>query len=209
MARDRSRIVGLTKRFSESQAKRESASTKFVASVIPGDIVDLSERLSGMLSGAGADHTISVRRRSTSPSAVAENEAGAILADAEVQWREVAELRAELETQRQQLRAQVAYLRRQAVMSAAEIMTEAESHASAILTEMNAAVTSHVADTQGRLAELIDARAKIVGQIERSTGQVNRAKQVNADTPANTSRRADRESALAARETWFRENRPH
>lgn len=152
---------------------------------------------------------ISVRRRSTSPSAAAENEAAAILADTEEQCREAAELRAELETQHQQLRTQAVYLRRQAVMSAAEIMKEAESHASAILTEMNEASTSHVADAQRRLAELVDARVKIVGRIERSTGQVNRAKQVNADTHANASRGAARESALSARETWFRENRPY
>ncbi|WP_067973430.1 M protein [Mycolicibacter icosiumassiliensis] len=214
MPRDGSRIVALTNQLSESQANLESASAKFneLASAIPGDIVDLSDRLSGILNGAVAEADgirAEAQQFADELRAAAENEAAAILADAEAQRREAAELRAELETQHKHLRAQASHLRRQAVLSAAEIMKEAESHASAILTEMNQAITSHVADAQRRLAELIDARAKIVGQIERSTGQVNRASQVNAGTHGNASVHADRESALSARETWFRENRPH
>lgn len=214
MPREGSRIVALTNQLSESQANLESASAKFneLASTIPGDIVDLSDRLSGILNGAVAEADgirAEAQQFADELRAAAENEAAAILADAEAQRREAAELRAELETQHKHLRAQASHLRRQAVLSAAEIMKEAESHASTILTEMNQAITSHVADAQRRLAELIDARAKIVGQIERSTGQVNRANQVNPETRVNAAPQADRESALPARETWFRENRPH
>ncbi|ORV40407.1 M protein [Mycolicibacter engbaekii] len=213
MPRDGSRIIALTNQLSESQANLESASAQFteLASAIPGDIVDLSDRLSGILNGAMAeaeDIRAEAQRFADELRTAAQSEAAAVLADAEAQRREAAELRAELETQHKHLRAQAAHLRRQAVLSAAEIMKEAESHASAILTEMNQAITSHVADAQRRLAELIDARAKIVDQIERSTSQANRAKQVNAETQVNAARQVDRESALSARETWFRENRP-
>lgn len=139
----------------------------------------------------------------------AQDEAAAILEDAEAQRREAAELRAELETQHKQLRTQAAHLRRQAVMSAAEIMREAENHASVILTEMNQAINSHVADAQQRLAELIDARAKIVNQIERTTFQVNRKSEVNDNNQSAGAVQVSRESTPPPRESWFRENRPH
>lgn len=201
MPRDGSRIVALTNQLSASQATLQSTSAQFnaLASAIPGDIVDLSERLSGILNGAVAeadDIRAEAQRFADELRGAAEDEAAAILDDAEAQRREAAELRAELETQHQQLRSQAAHLRRQAVMSAAEIMREAESHASVILTEMNQAINAHVADAQRRLTELIDARAKIVDQIERSTTQVNRAAQVNQNSLTST------------REPWFRENRP-
>jgi len=213
MPRDGSRIVALTNQLSESQANLEAASAQFneLASAIPGDIGDLSDRLSGILNGAVAeadDIRAEAQRFAGEVRAAAKREAATVLADAEAQRREAAELRAELETQHKHLREQASHLRRQAVLSAAEIMKEAESHASMILTEMNQAITGHVADAQRRLAELIDARAKIVDQIERSAGQVNRANQVNAETQVNAPRQAEQESALPARETWFRENRP-
>lgn len=190
-----SRIVALTKQLSESQATLESTSVRFneVASAIPGDIGDLSDRLSGILNGAMAeaeDIRSEAHRVADEIRRGAESDAAAMLDDAEAQRREAAELRAELETQHKQLRIHAAQLRRQAVMSAAEIMKEAENHASEILTEMNKAITTHVADAQLRLTELMDARAKIVDQIQRSTGQVKR------------------ESLPPAKESWFRENRP-
>jgi hypothetical protein len=190
-----SRIVALTKQLSESQATLESTSVRFneLASSIPGDIVDLSDRLSGILNGATAeadDIRAEAQRFADELRGAAEKEAAAILDDAEAQRREAAQLRAELETQHKQLRIHAAQLRRQAVMSAAEIMKEAENHASEILTEMNKAITTHVADAQLRLTELMDARAKIVDQIQRSTTQVKR------------------ESLPPAKESWFRENRP-
>lgn len=214
MPRDGSRIVALTNQLSESQANLESTSARFneLASEIPGDIVGLSERLSGILNGAVAeadDIRAEAQRFADEVRGAAENEAAAILQDAEAQRREAAELRAELETQHKQLRTQAAHLRRQAVMSAAEIMREAENHASAILTEMNQAINSHVADAQQRLAELIDARAKIVNQIERTTFQVNRRPEVNDANPVNDPVPVSRESAPPPRESWFRENRPH
>lgn len=201
MPRDGSRIIALTNQLSESQANLESASARFneLASAIPGDIVDLSERLSGILNGAVAeadDIRAEAQRFADGLRRAAEDEAAAILDDAEAQRREAAELRAELETQHKQLRAQAAHLRRQAVMSAAEIMREAESHASAILTEMNQAINAHVVEAQRRLTELMDVRAKIVDQIERSTTQVNRPTEVS------------RQSLPPTREPWFRENRP-
>jgi dsDNA-specific endonuclease/ATPase MutS2 len=155
--------------------------------------VDLSDRLSGILNGATAeadDIRAEAQRFADELRGAAEKEAAAILDDAEAQRREAAELRAELETQHKQLRLHAAQLRRQAVMSAAEIMKEAENHASEILTEMNKAINTHVADAQLRLTELMDARAKIVDQIQRSTTQVKR------------------ESLPPAKESWFRENRP-
>ncbi|OBH20283.1 M protein [Mycolicibacter terrae] len=189
------RIVALTKQLSESQATLESTSVRFneLASAIPGDIVDLSDRLSGILNGAMAEADgirAEAQRFADELRSAAEKEAGAILDDAEAQRREAAELRAELETQHKQLRVHAAQLRRQAVMSAAEIMKEAENHASEILTEMNKAINTHVADAQLRLTELMDARAKIVDQIQRSTTGVKR------------------ESLAPAKESWFRENRP-
>lgn len=191
-----SRIVALTNQLSKSQANLESTSARFneVASAIPGDIVDLSDRLSGILNGAMAeadDIRAEAQRFADELRGAAENEAAAILDDAEAQRREAAELRAELETQHKQLRVHAAQLRRQAVMSAAEIMKEAENHASEILTEMNKAINTHVAEAQLRLTELMDARAKIVDQIQRSTTHVKR------------------ESLPPAKESWFRENRPH
>lgn len=190
-----SRIVALTNQLSKSQSNLESASARFneLASAIPGDIVDLSDRLSGILNGAMAeaeDIRAEAQRFANDVRGAAENEAAAILEDARAQRREVAELRAELETQHKQLRMHAAKLRQQAVLSAAEIMREAESQASEILTEMNQAINSHVADAQLRLTELMDARAKIVDQIQRSTAQINR------------------ESLPPAKESWFRENRP-
>lgn len=195
------RIVALTKQLSESQETLESTSTQFneLASAIPGDIADLSDRLSGILNGAMAEAD-GIRAEATRFAdglrSAAQKEAGAILDDAEAQRREAAELRAELEAQHKQLRVHAAQLRRQAVMSAAEIMKEAENHASEILTEMNKAINTHVADAQLRLTELMDARAKIVDQIQRSTTHITREP-------------ASRESLPAAKESWFRENRPH
>ncbi|CAJ1498699.1 M protein [[Mycobacterium] kokjensenii] len=213
MPRDGSRIVALTNQLSQSQANLESASAQFneLASAIPGDIVDLSDRLSGILNGAVAeadDSRAAAHRFADELRTTAQHEAAAILADAEAQRREAAELRAELETEHKNLRAQASHLRRQAVLSAAEIMREAEDHASAILTEMNHAISTHVTDAQRRLAELIDARAKIVDQIERSTSEVNRQKHVNDGDSAKDSLQVARESALSARESWFRENHP-
>jgi len=196
LPRSGSRIVALTNQLSKSQANLESTSARFneLASAIPGDIVDLSDRLSGILKGAMAeadDIRGEAQRFADQLRTAAENEAALILKDAEAQRREAAELRAELETQHKQLRVHAAQLRRQAVMSAAEIMKEAENHASEILTEMNEAINTHVADAHQRLNELMDARAKIVDQIQRSTVQVNR------------------ETLPPAKESWFRENRPH
>lgn len=190
-----SRIIALTDQLSKSQANLESASARFneVASAIPGDIVDLSDRLSGILKSAMAeadDIRSEAQRFADQLRAAAENEAAAILRDAKAQRREAAALRAELENQHKQLRVHAAQLRRQAVMSAAEIMKEAESHASEILTEMNQAINTHVADAHQRLTELMDARAKIVDQIQRSMAQANR------------------ERLPPAQESRFRENRP-
>jgi hypothetical protein len=190
-----SRIIALTNQLSKSQANLESTSARFneLASAIPGDIVDLSDRLAGILNGAMAeadDIRAEAQRFADELRGATENEAAAILDDAEAQRREAAELRAELETQHKQLRVHAAQLRRQAVMSAADIMKEAENHASEILTEMNKAINTHVADAQHRLNELMDARAKIVDQIQRSTAHVKR------------------ESLPPAKESWFRENRP-
>ncbi|MEO6793957.1 MAG: M protein [Mycobacterium sp.] len=190
-----SRIVALTNQLSKSQANLESTSTRFneLASAIPGDIVDLSDRLSGILNGAMAeadDIRAEAQQFAEQLRGAAHNEAAAILDDADAQRREAAELRAELEVQHRQLRVHAAQLRQQAVLSAAEIMKEAESQAAEILTEMNQAINTHVADAQTRLTELMDARAKIVEQIQRSTIQVSR------------------ESLPSAKESWFRENRP-
>ena len=195
LPRSGSRIVALTKQLSQSQANLESASVRFneLASAIPGDIVDLSDRLSGILNGAMAeadDIRAEAQRFADDLRSTAEKDAAAILEDAKAQRREAAELRAELDSQHKQLRVHAAQLRRQAVMSAAEIMKEAENHASEILTEMNQAINTHVADAQLRLTELMDARTKIVDQIKRSTTQVKR------------------ESLPPAKESWFRENRP-
>lgn len=191
-----SRIVALTNQLSKSQSNLESASARFneLASAIPGDIVDLSDRLSGILNGAMAeadDIRGEAQQFADQLRTAAENEAAAILDDARAQRREAAELRAELEAQHKQLRVHAAKLRQQAVLSAAEIMKEAESQASEILTEMNQAINAHVADAQLRLTELMEARAKIVEQIQRSTARMNR------------------ESLPPAKESWFRENRPH
>ena len=179
LPRGGSRIVALTNQLSRSQAHLASTSARFneLASSIPGDIVDLSDRLSGILNGAMAeaeDIRLDAKRFADELRDAAEKESAALLRDAEAQRREAAELRAELETQHKQLRAHAAQLRRQAVMSAAEIMKDAENQASEILTEMNEAINNHVSEAQLRLTELMEARAKIVDQIRQSTAHVER-----------------------------------
>ncbi|MBS9534288.1 M protein [Mycobacterium sp. M1] len=174
-----SRIVALSEQLNKSQSSLESTSARFneVAAAIPGDISDLSERLSGILNGAmteAEDIRSAAERFAAETRSAAKREASALLAEARAERESVAELRAELEAQHSQLRAHAAQLRQQAVLSAAEIMEEAESQAMVILAQMNDSITAQVTEAQERLNELIGARAKIIDQIRRSTVQVNR-----------------------------------
>lgn len=171
-----SRIVAMSNQLSRSQANLESTSARFneVAAAIPSDIADLSGRLSGILKGALAeadDIRAEARRFADEARGAAEQQAAVLLGEARADRQAAAELRTELEAQHRQLRVHAAQLRQQAVLSAAEIMKDAETQALEILAQMNQNINTQVAEAQLRLNELMDARAKIIDQIRRSTSQ--------------------------------------
>lgn len=188
-----SRIVAMSNQLSRSQANLESTSARFneLASAIPSDIADLSDRLSGILNGALAeadDIRAEARRFADEARHAAEQQAAVLLTEARVERQSAVELRAELEAQHKQLRVHAAQLRQQAVLSAAEIMKDAESQALEILSQMNQNINTQVAEAQLRLNDLMDARGKIIDQIRRSTAQAIESPGVATDSP-------DRETA--------------
>ena len=182
-----SRIAALTDQLHRSQANLESTSARFnqVASAIPGDIANLSDRLSGILTGAMAeaeDIRAEARRFAHELQGSAEKQAAAILDDARSERRLVAELRSELEAQRRQVQIHTARLREQAMLSAVEMMREAESQAVEILTQMNSHINTHVAEAQARLNELMEARLRIMDRVTNSVSNSDRAQGVHRST---------------------------
>ncbi len=168
-----SRIAALTDQLNKSQANLESTSARFneLASAIPDDIANLSDRLSGILTGAMAeadDIRAEARLFAQEIQGSAEKQAAAILDEAKAERQSVAELRSELETRQKQIQIHAARLREQAILSAVEIMRDAESQAVEILAQMNNNINSHVAEAQGLLNELLEARSRIIDRVTRS-----------------------------------------
>lgn len=184
-----SRIAALTDQLNKSQANLESTSAQFseLASAIPGDITNLSDRLSGILTGAMAeanDIRVEARRFAREIQSSAEKQAAAILEEAKAERQSVAELRAELETQQKETQIHAARLREQAIWSAVEIMKDAESQAVEILTQMNNSINTHVAHAQTRLNELMEARSRIIDRVQASLPYTSKPQHPEAGSPS-------------------------
>ncbi|HET9876611.1 MAG TPA: M protein [Mycobacterium sp.] len=168
-----SRIAALTDQLNKSQANLESTSARFseLASAIPGDIANLSDRLSGILTGAMAeadDIRAEARRFAQDIQSSAEKQAAAILSEAKAERQSVTELRSELETQQKEIEVYAARLREQAIWSAVEIMKDAETQAVEILTQMNSSINTHITEAQARLNELMEARSRISDRVRNA-----------------------------------------
>ena len=183
------RIVALSEQLGQSRTDLEETSTDYkqLASVIPRDIANLRDRLSGILNAAMAeaeDIRAEARQSAQETLVDAEVRATAMLTEAKAEHRTAVELRRELEEQTQRIRAGVGQLREQAAAEAAETVAEAQHQAEGILAEVNRNVDAQVAMARLQINELSSVREEIRAQITEFYEQFRKVGLAGeADTP--------------------------
>lgn len=176
--RSDSRITALRDQLNRSHAELESTSARFteLAGTIPVDIRNLGDRLSGILNaamGEAEEIRAEAQRFATTVRAEAEDRAARIVAEAQLEHQQAAELRADMEARSKQLRADILRLREQASVSAAQRLADAENQAEEMLAQVQRDVDAQCAAAQAKLEDLVGAREKIVAQLKHFYDKFN------------------------------------
>jgi DNA repair exonuclease SbcCD ATPase subunit len=193
-----SRVDTLRDQLGRSQAELESVSARFteLAGMIPADIGNLEDRLSGILNAATVEAEeirAEAHRFAETVQAEAEERAARIVAEAQIEHQQAAELRAEMEARSKQLRADIARLREQASHNAAQLLAEADNRAEEMLAQVQCDVDAQRVAAQAKLEELDQVREKIIAQLkhfydkfnalERPMEPVNRIRSISLAVP--------------------------
>ncbi|MGB3476380.1 MAG: hypothetical protein WBA69_16525 [Mycobacterium sp.] len=169
--RSETRIAALGDQVDKSRYELATTSAQYteLARAIPGDIANLSDQLTSILSSATAEAD---RIRTN-----AHDHAAEIIADAQKEHDAVVGLRANLEEQTSQLHAGLALLRQQARQDAADIVRDAESAAEELLAQVRLDIEAQQAAAQAKLQELLAVRAMITEQLRDFYAKVNELEQ--------------------------------
>lgn len=188
--RSETRIAALGDQVDKSRYELATTSAQYteLARAIPGDIADLSDQLTSILSSATAEAD---RIRTN-----AHDHAAEIIAEAQKEHDAAVALRANLEEQTSQLHAGLALLRQQARQDAADIVRDAESAAEELLAQVRLDIEAQQAAAQAKLQELVAVRAMITEQLRDFYAKVNELEQSaepidKARTVTVTSRRVN------------------
>lgn len=157
--RSESRIATLGDQVDKSRHELASTSAQYneLARAIPGDISNLSDQLTSILSSAAAEAD---RIRND-----AHDRAAEIVAEAQREHETVVALRTCLEEQAGQVEAGFASLREQASQEAADIVREAERTAAELLAQVRLDIEAQQTAAQAKLQELIKVRSIITEQL--------------------------------------------
>ncbi|KKC00720.1 coiled-coil domain-containing protein [Mycolicibacter arupensis] len=157
--RSEARIATLGDQVDKSRHELATTSAQYteLARAIPGDIADLSDQLTSILSSAAAE---AERIRND-----AHDRASEILAEAQKEHETVVAMRACLEEQASQVEAGFASLRQQASHEAADIVREAERTAAELLAQVRLDIEAQQAAAQAKLQELMKVRSIITEQL--------------------------------------------
>lgn len=157
--RSEARIATLGDQVDKSRHELATTSAQYteLARAIPGDIADLSDQLTSILSSAAAE---AERIRND-----AHDRASEILAEAQKEHETVVAMRACLEEQASQVEAGFAGLRQQASHEAADIVREAERTAAELLAQVRLDIEAQQAAAQAKLQELMKVRSIITEQL--------------------------------------------
>ncbi|WP_409426173.1 hypothetical protein [Mycobacterium sp. SMC-11] len=169
--RSETRIAALGDQVDKSRYELATTSAQYteLARAIPGDIADLSDQLTSILSSATAEAD---RIRTT-----AHDHAAEIIAEAQKEHDAAVAVRANLEEQTSQLHATLALLRQQARQDAADIVRDAESAAEELLAQVRLDIEAQQAAAQAKLQELLAVRAMITEQLRDFYTKVNELEQ--------------------------------
>jgi len=157
--RSETRIAALGDQVDKSRYELASTSAQYteLARAIPGDIANLSDQLTSILSSATAEAD---RIRNN-----AHDHAAEIIAEAQKEHDAIAAMRVSLEEQTSQLHAGLALLRQKACQDAAEIVRDAEGAAQELLAQVRLDIEAQQAAAQAKLQELLTVRAIITEQL--------------------------------------------
>lgn len=157
--RSEARIATLRDQVDKSRHELASTSAQYteLARAIPGDIANLSDQLTSILSSAASE---AERIRND-----AHDRAAEIVAEAQNEHETVVAMRACLEEQASQVEAGFAGLRQQASQEAADIVREAERTAAELLAQVRLDIEAQQSAAQAKLQELMKVRSIITEQL--------------------------------------------